>query len=766
MKRREQKIMPILWALAAALAVSFLLESAVARRVGADLFLPVRLDTGAFLPGRLARLAACLVLGFALALTERGRRLGRSIRSFCRRDRGCWALAAAVTALFFLWAWRVTVVSFMTNDETQILRAIGDGSYRSLTAAFTHPWLCAALNWLYRAIPGGHWYAWYHLAVLAASLLVLGRCVYLKTRRRGWPVGTGMLLHWLLGMGLILLPFSSLSFTVTPAVAGSAAAALLLCRNETESAVGHAVADVGSALLIVLCWLQRADTGRALLCFWALAFCFQLARLLLTPKPGRLRQSIQTVICGALALVVLTAAIRTPRQLRDDWDTGYDYSTAEYYRSAVMDYSLDKLSNEQLQAVGLPPELTALLRDWYFMDSRISTDTFRAILETYPDAVSSAADALADTAPAAAQEPPAQAQPAPEPEDSAPAAAQEAQAPAQTPSAPANPPLSRLRNMLSAATAIMTDDHRATARLMTAGLLLLAAILLLRFARCGRSGLMDTLCGLCAAGGAAAMLLRLTLDGRMPLRAFLVPVIPAAAIMTLTALEPPANPARSAVQKAAGTLTGLLALALAALCPVIAAAVPFAGEAIARQEVFSAQDVMEEYVAARPDITFITNDLDNDLDPFHAPDSYPANLTRWGGNGVTATTDRLYADAFFRDDVLFLCKYPSTIVALLQYLTLDWGPVEAQLLESLPQSLSVTDISRITPGEGYTGWYEYNGMTYYFQDGQALAGEQTIDGETYIFAPAGVAAGFIPVAGPNGSAYTTDAYSLLAPEAQ
>ena len=132
------------------------------------------------------------------------------------------------------------------------------------------------------------------------------------------------------------------------------------------------------------------------------------------------------------------------------------------------------------------------------------------------------------------------------------------------------------------------------------------------------------------------------------------------------------------------------------------------------------------------------------------------------GTGVTSDPDRLYAGAFFREDVQFMCQRPSTLLALLQYLTLDFGPVQAKSLSQLTADTFVTDLDLVCPSEGYTGWYEQNGMTYYFRDGEALTGEQIIDGEICTFAPAGSQAQLTAgLTAEGGQVYTTTAYSLL-----
>lgn len=737
---RAAAVLRLLWAAFIGLFLFFILESGVCRRISLDLFLPVQ--DGQPMPWRMLRLGLCLNLVLAAADTEQVRTIREKCLALLRKDRGCWLISAAVTALFFLWSWRVTVFAFMTNDDATILRAIGDGSFWSLSSAFPHPYLCAALNWLYRLAPKADWYTWYHLAVLLGGMLILGRCLYLKLRSRSLPPEAWMLLHWLLGAGMILYTLSELSFTVTPAVAGSVAAALLLCRDETDSTASHVLTDLGSVVLMLLCLLQRGSTAEALICFWLLAAGYQLVHIAAARKPRRLRQAGGLVITLALTLALLTAVDHAPRPASADSNAeentqqgDYSYSEAEHYRSLVMDYLLDKLTDEQLEAVGIPPELTTMLRDWYFMDERINTDTFRLIVETYPDALNEKAGSLT------------------------------AEDDGQGDVSPLAAPFVWLKNMITAATGSMMSARRNLAEIMLLGLGILLALLLLRLFRYGLDGWLETLCGLCAAGGCGLMLLYLILKGRMLIRVFLVPAIPAAVVMLLMVADAPSKPASTKVQKRAASLSRLLVFCLGALCLFIARNVPYANETINRQKAFERQAATESYAAAHPEITFITNALFNDVDPFHDPWSYPANLSRWGDTGMTAAADRLYAEDFFRDDIQLMCEQYSTLVGLLPYLTLDYGPVQAQVVAQLSPLNFVASLSQVTPGEDYTGWYEHNGMTYYFRDGQALTGEQVIDSKTYTFAPIGAKSQFCAVPGREGSIYSTNAYSLITPEA-
>lgn len=738
-------------AVLSAVLLAWLVESGVARHIGPDVFLPVR--EGIFLPGRMARMAAVLVLCLALALTEQGRALGQKLRTALRKDRYCWLVSGVVTGLFFLWAWRVAVILFMTNDDASIMKAIGSIPEQGLAAAgntFSHIVFSALLGALYRFDPDGYWYAWYQLAAIFISITVVGRCLYLKLRRHNWPVLAGPALHLAVCVGLFLPAVAELSFTVTPAIVGTAAVALVLCLDETNSRAGRIAAGAASVPLVLLCGLQREETGTALLCFWALAVGYQAVKCLLAGRPISWKTLAALAVLAAATLACLSAvtsltladltgpepeseaAAAVQPQTAQPEEPRYSYDEAEAYRSRVMDYLLDQMTNEELEQAGLPSELSTLLRAWYFMDERINTDTFLRIIALYD----------ATHAPAAAN----------------------AESPGSDPNAEAGL-WDAFSTRLDTALSNETEGHLACMKLLAAAVGVLAVLCMLRLLLYGLAGWPETLCGLFAAGGAALMWLYLIRIGRFLFRVFLVPAIPAAVIMLLLAADRPVRERPPKTRRAGAALSAAAIAGLCVLSVLTAGHVPYTRQNISRDQVTGAQMAMEQYANASPDITFYTNMISNNLDPFHSATGFPGNIRRWGGTGVTASTDRPYADAFFREDVRLLSDDPISAVLLIQYLTLDWGPVQAAV-EDRPGGVYIFRLSRILPEEpGYTGWYEHNGLTYYFEDGQPLTGEQTIDGRRYTFAPPGAQSRFSAAPSDSGLVYFTAAYSLTDPEA-
>ncbi len=704
------------------LAVFLVLESAIARRMGWDLILPAA--EGVFLPGRLARLGACLVALPALGLTGRGRAILAGWDRACQKDRWRWLTAAVLAGLFLLWTVRVTVLTYMTIDEVSFLQAIAnfpDQGLGALHNVLAHSaqenasslsiWLAAFIGLGHCIDPDGYWYLGYHMVMLWLSLTVVGRCVLVKTSRRGWPVWTGLLVTALLGGGVYLYTFARIAFTVTAGAAGTAAVALMLCRHEAAGRAGRVAADVLSGVFMVLCALQRRASVLCLFCFWALAIAYELLLLWRERRPGRGRAALCLILACVLVLAVIGGAYWTGDRLESD----EHYREAEYYRSRIIDYLYDDLTYEQYERAGVPQELATLLQGWFFMDRRIDTDLFRSLAGIYE--------------------------------------ADRAAQPAVSLSA-------RVLDIAGRLAAELWEDN--VMRAQTCLILALGLLCLALWPLWGRRYVPQALCALCAAGGALLLLMYLIKDGRFPIRVFLVISLPTAVTMTLMALEKPDGPPKPALP--ARVLAALFAAGAAVCCVLGMLAVPHVTDDASRAQVFSEQTAIEAYADAHPDKTIVTSIFDargSIADPLHPIDAYPANRVIWGyiGDTAKAPEDRLYADAFFRDDVLYMSDRFSSLVGLLQYLSAEYGPVQADLDSQLSPTASVTDISLVCPEENYTGWYECNGLTYYFQHGQALTGQQTIGGREYTFAPAGAQAQLITVTD-DSIVYTTDAYSL------
>ena len=699
----------------------WLIETAASRRVFGPGELFTFFSQGEFFPGKTVLFCVCICLCLFVGLSSFGGGLLLRLNETGRKDGVCWLLSAAVVAVFFLWTSRIAVFTFMTNDDTALLKTVAGIPKWGIdyaSGSFSNVLFCALLSLFYRINPEGWWYTLYHLVIIFCSCTVIGRCILLKTRRHGWSVPFGCLIHFFLCAGVFLYGLSQLSFTVTPAIAGSAAVALILCRDETKKTSVRILLDISGVILMLLCYLHRPDSGKAVLCFWALAIAYQVIRHLLARDPGWKRKLLGLGAC-ALSVLVLMGASRSLNRSETTYDSAY--WNAEYYRSMVMDYLIEDLTAEEAAAAGIPGELLMLLRGWYFMDERISTETFRTLVNMYyTDPVADISDQSASLS-------------------------------------------STLQATVNSFLESLTLEKTSLWVTVLAGLLLLFAALAL--IRGGRQYWPEFLCALCALGGALLLCLYLVLEGRFPVRVFFVAFIPAVTTMLLMALsiQPSATP-KTATLLPAG-LSALVMFCCGIVCFLSVGGVPNTTLALEREDLFNTQWQVETYANEHSDILFITNNTTSNLDPLHGG-SYPSNIRLWGGTGVTASSSRLYDSDFFRDDIRLMYKTPGTagyIMLMLQFLTLDNGPVYAINEAQLDPVIFVFDFEKILPSEDYTGWYDWNGMTYYFENGEALTGTHVIDGTEYEFAPAGAKSPMMMIPTENAEIYTTKAYSLVAP---
>lgn len=705
-KENERPVVRFLQAAVSGVIVYYFVQSAVERRFVLSLLLPAA--EGAFAPVRLAVLLLCIEACLYLSASKTGKTLSDGLVKACRKRWGRWICALAVTGLFFVWSIRVNVLSYLTMDDVTILHSIAAIPEEGLSAAagaWSNIILCGLIGFFYKIAPEGYWYLGYHLFVLTLSLVIIGRCILVKTEKSGHSPLAGLAVHMALCVGVFSYAFGGISFTLTPAVAGAAAVALVLCREDEDSLPALLVSDVSGVLLMLLCRLQRYSTMQAVICFWALAAAYSLAKLLLR-RSGMWKKSaaslgVSVILTLILCFGNLSAGLPT---------VSAEYRSAEYYRSVVMDYLMDNLTDEQWEAVGIPPELAIMMRGWYFMDERVSTETFRELTELYYEtgAVATEANVMGTNAVSETME------------------------------------LVR-KNILPIA----------------AGMLLAAASAVVGFLQYGKRRWPELLCALFAVGGAGLLCLYLLHEGRFPLRVFLVVAIPACvtlAIMLLSFREPD-----TPKKKGLRVISIVPAAALCVCLALSAMGSPRADRAVTRQELFSEQWSMEDYAGEHSGLMFYTNMTDVTLDPLHGAYTYPQNISVWGGSFFTVDDDHPCADAFFREDTRLMVKPLSSLAVFLQYLTVDFGPVQAELEARLADGICVVRISRVIPENAPDGWFEANGMTYYLENGKAVSGQLSVGGEEYDFTPKGLSASLVTLRTEDGAQiYTTDACGLIA----
>lgn len=500
----------------------------------------------------------------------------------------CWLYAVLMTAAMALFVFLCTDVHYANNDDPGIMRVFmgyesGEPAHFQL---FIHGLLSWPLYGLSLAFPDLPWFSYVQMGLLLLACAVIAKSIMQCFVKHERPLWAGAALAALFLAALCLKYVSQPSFTQTAAMLGAAAVAQLL-SVEHDRGPGRAVLGMMGALaLLLLCWAMREAAALPALAFCGLAFVVTLVESYLRP-----RRSVKPMLLSAVIVVVALGAMVGTRQLEIAHSGALDYVELQEANTQLLDYyGLDAVPQEAYDAVGWSPVAVRLAQRWCFLDEDITTDAFRTLNEymeahdsrTLGDRLRAGVKLLGDTLEANAAE---------------------------------------LRCL---ALALIVAVFAAAAALLSGKPRYLMAVL-------------------CALLGTAVMILYLSAQGRVPMRALLAALLPCAAY--LFALLPVCLPKKSTA------LCAVLCAACAA-CAVwgLSSVVPdLLVDEETELELGSAMADLEEYALCEPDSLFLYDDTlaGGDLRAFPSyPDGVPHNIAFWGGWSMRSPQNRALFESF------------------------------------------------------------------------------------------------------------------------
>ncbi|MEA4928187.1 MAG: hypothetical protein VB104_05860 [Candidatus Limiplasma sp.] len=288
-------------------------------------------------------------------------------------ERTRWLLAAALALLSMGVTLAVSRLTFETNDDCSIITVAAGlltGTPRPATVStgYSYGALLAALYGLCATVP---WHTVLLLACQYGALTALAMGALTLCAEAGFAAWVGVAVYASLYIG-VLLPFTAqLQFS---AVAGFAATGALLLPATLPKGAGHrarAARIAAAALLWLAAFGLRPNVALMLCPLWALWGLGALLRRV----PRRRAQAL--LAAGALAL---TGALTLTDQALYAAEPGWAAFTAfDREATALLDYNTAPLPAEALhtaaQAAGWSDGLLGLVRNWYFLDARIQTDS-------------------------------------------------------------------------------------------------------------------------------------------------------------------------------------------------------------------------------------------------------------------------------------------------------------------------------------------------------------------------------------------------------
>lgn len=278
-----------------------------------------------------------------------------------------WVAAAVPAAVIAVYALFCTHPHYDLSDDVLLMRSFG-GMVGGVCEQFnyiTHTFLGWALGGLSALWPGAAWFTVFQLAVLAGAACGIVRYAMRCAQGLGLAAWCGWLAGTVFLAALVAEHATSVTYTLTAAVAGSAAIWALLAVDWT---VGRRRAARGvflSALWLFAAYLLREAAFLPSLAVWLGA----LATALLVQKaPWR------GVLAGALAAAALFGAAAGVRAVQLSAPENAAYLAWQEARTQAMDYGgLAAADEAAIAQAGWTPQMAELVLSGCLLDERVTT---------------------------------------------------------------------------------------------------------------------------------------------------------------------------------------------------------------------------------------------------------------------------------------------------------------------------------------------------------------------------------------------------------
>jgi len=486
------------------------------------------------------------------------------------KNQRAWLVGMSMAAVLWLFLFATSDVYFAANDDQFLLRTFTGGAPGGAPTfhLYIHAMYAFPLKWLNQLVPGFAWVsvleiglAWLGISTIAKSLI---QCFERRLSRHGFAAGVFAAACYVLLFHYYLCARPTYT-TVAATLSAACVAQLLSIDCETASDRQILKSMLFSLILLVLCYGLRQMVSLPALCYCGVAFLYRFFTCFGWGQ--RKKRSAKPLLITLISVAVVMGGLAAAREVEITARGQRDYLAWQQARISVLDYiTLENLSEEGRAAAGWSDEQVTLLHNWYTMEEAISTEAFTYVRQNeYND-----------------------------------------------------------RTRTSPGAAIL--DFRTRSPLIAHSLVFLFLIgagcltgLLLK-----RKGLWTFLALMATAGGCLVLLAYLAIQGRLPFRAVMVPVLPAAALVFC--LIPECLP-----EKRWFTTAFCAAMALFTIIYIV----PTAQSVWHRESPwdYNTHAAMDQIALENPDTLFIySNELVNDMRMF--PDfssGIPHNLMFWGG---------------------------------------------------------------------------------------------------------------------------------------
>ena len=307
------------------------------------------------------------------------KKIGDTLKKWYGSERFRWLFSLACALLIVGIAASLSTLTYYDNDDLNIAWALA--GYRTGTPSFAHPFINCLMailtSALYTVLPQ---LPWWLILQLAASVLGM-TAVFASILKIGWKHGVPLLFALALivatGAGLFYYGIVLVTFTLSAAAAGAGAVALALAADAEDSKRTQRGYLIGVVLLLAVSLLVRNSSGLAAACFVVGALVYRAAENNLADERA-LGKRMLAFCAGAIAVSSVLVGVNAYGREAQNPEGFVAYDEA---RSSYMDYPVDSYAaSPSLYAeAGWDETLAALTSSWFYMDERVTTESFATI---------------------------------------------------------------------------------------------------------------------------------------------------------------------------------------------------------------------------------------------------------------------------------------------------------------------------------------------------------------------------------------------------
>ena len=292
------------------------------------------------------------------------------------RNRHRLLFSAALVTFLLAVTWALIPITFETCDDEFLMNYLSGAKTGEPEADTTQIFFLwgKIVSSFYRITGALPWYTLIFLALIALSLVAVCYCVVVS-----FPEWGGSL-FCLLYFSMFLFYSVILQYTMVSAFCGIAAVSLLLIGQKEEKRKNIIIKNI-LIFSFMFCSVNiRISVGYLVLGHTVFAICLEVLRYLFKTAD---RQKIKNMIVSFIAMFAAAAisiAVNNIHESLSEREEFWEYSAE---RVSFTDYSkLDYESNQDLfDKIGWSEEFYELVKNWFFMDETVNTETLRQINE-------------------------------------------------------------------------------------------------------------------------------------------------------------------------------------------------------------------------------------------------------------------------------------------------------------------------------------------------------------------------------------------------